>query len=63
MQVGAELLRQRLAFRYAPPRDHDFGAFGNEDFRGAQADAAGRARDHRDLAIQPSHGMSLFSNV
>ncbi|MET3220444.1 hypothetical protein ABIF35_001231 [Bradyrhizobium japonicum] len=32
--IGPELLRQRLAFRYAPPRDHNFGTFGNEDFSG-----------------------------
>ncbi|MGY4413180.1 hypothetical protein ACVWW4_004916 [Bradyrhizobium sp. LB7.1] len=58
-----ELLRQRLAFRYTPARDHNFGTFGNEDFRSPQPDPARRARDHRDLAIQPAHGMSLFSNL
>ena len=53
--VGAELFCQRLAFRRAAAGDDDFGAFGDEDFRGAQSDAAGRAGDHRDLAVQPSH--------
>src|SRR3954452_17401572 len=53
--VGAELFRESFAFRRAPPGDHDPGAFGNEYFRGAQTDAAGRAGDHSDLAVEPFH--------
>src|ERR1700726_3228340 len=50
-QVGAELVRQRLAFRHAASGNDDFGTFGDEDFRRPQADAAGSTRDHRDLAV------------
>ena len=57
MQAGTELLCQRLALRHAAAGDHDFRAFGDEYFRGPQADAARCARDHRNLAIQPSHGV------
>ena len=53
--VGAELFGQRLALRRAAPGDDDFRAFGDEYFRGAQSDAARRAGDHRNLAVQPSH--------
>ena len=53
--VGAELFGQRLAFRHAAPGDDDFRAFGDENLRGAQSDAACRPGDHRDLAVQPSH--------
>ena len=49
--VGAELVRQRLAFRHAASGNDDFGTFGDEDFRRPQADAAGSTRDHRDLAV------------
>jgi len=49
--VGAELVRQRLAFRQAASGNDDFGTFGDEDFRRPQADAAGSTRDHRDLAV------------
>ncbi|GLR95642.1 hypothetical protein GCM10007858_32780 [Bradyrhizobium liaoningense] len=60
--IGPELLCQCLAFRYAPAGDHNFGTFGNEDFRSAQSDPARRPRDHRNLAVQPAHGMFLFSS-
>ena len=54
-QAGAELFGQRLALRHAAAGDDDFRAFGDEDLRGAQSDAARRACDHRNLAVQPSH--------
>jgi hypothetical protein len=47
-----ELLRQRLAFRYTAARDHNFGTFGNEDFRGMQSAPARGTRDLRNLAIE-----------
>ena len=50
-----ELFRQRLAFRDAPPCNHNFGTFGHEDFRGPQPDPARRSRDHRNLALKPAH--------
>ena len=53
--AGAELLGQRLALRHAAPGDDDLRAFGDENLRGAQSDAARRPGDHRDLAVQPSH--------
>ena len=53
--VRAELFGQRLALRHATPGDDDFGAFGNENFRSTQTNAARRAGDHRNLAVQPSH--------
>ena len=56
---GAELAGKRLALRRAATRDDDFGAFGDEYFRGAQTDTAGRAGDHRDLAAEPSHVVLL----
>ena len=56
---GAEFFGQRLAFRHAAPGDHDFRAFGDENLRGAQPDAARRAGDDRDLAVQPSHVVPL----
>src|SRR4030095_1507431 len=59
----AELLGQRLSFRNPAARDDDFRAFGNEYLRRAQPDAAGCARDHRDLAVQPSHFVSPFENT
>src|SRR5215468_11674798 len=59
----AELLGQRLSFRNPAARDDDFRAFGNEYLRRAQPDAAGRARDHRYLAVQPSHFVSPFENT
>jgi hypothetical protein len=31
---------QRLAFRYAPSCDHNFGTFGDEDFHYTQSDSA-----------------------
>ena len=52
---GAELFRKRLALRRAASGDDDPGAFGHENLRGAQPDAARRAGDNRDLAVQPSH--------
>ena len=58
--VGAELFRQRLALRRAASGDDDFRAFGDENLRGVQPDAAGRAGDHRDLAVQPSHSTIPF---
>jgi hypothetical protein len=48
--VGSELSGQRLALRHAAPGNDDFRAFRDEDFRGAQTDAAGRSGDDRDLA-------------
>jgi hypothetical protein len=57
--VGAALVRQRLAFRQAASGNDDFGTFGDEDFRRPQADAAGSTRDHRDLAVSPSHALSF----
>ena len=54
---GAEPLGKRLALRRAASGDDDPGAFGHENLRGAQPDAAGRAGDDRDLAVQPSHGV------
>ena len=56
---GAELLGQRLALRHAASGDDDFRAFRDENLRGAQSDAACRAGDHRDLAVQPSHVVLL----
>jgi hypothetical protein len=53
--VGAELPGQRLALRRAASGDDDAGAFGHENLRGAEPDAACRAGDNRDLAVQPSH--------
>jgi hypothetical protein len=38
--VCAELLRQRLAFRYTPSHDHNFGAFGDKDFRCTQSNSS-----------------------
>ena len=52
---AAELSGQRLALRRAASGDDDFRAFGDENLRGAQADAACRTGDHRHLAVQPSH--------
>src|SRR5262245_14304533 len=59
----AELLGERLSFRNPAARDDDFRAFGNEYLRRAQPDAAGCARDHRDLAVQPTHFVSPFENT
>ena len=53
--IGAELFGQRLALRRAASGDDDFGAFGDENLRGRKPDAARRAGDYRDLAVQPSH--------
>ena len=55
---GAEFFGQRLAFRHATPGDHDFCAFGDENFRGVQPDAARRAGNDRNFAVQPSHVVS-----
>jgi len=55
---GAESFRQRLALGHAAPGDHDFCAFGHENLRCAQPDAARRPGNDRDLAIQPSHIVS-----
>src|ERR1700694_5341179 len=49
---GAELFGKPLALRRAAPGDDDLRAFGDEYFRGAQPDAAGRAGDNRYLAVQ-----------
>jgi hypothetical protein len=53
--IGAEPFRQRLALPGAASGDDDPGAFGHENLRSAQPDAACRAGDNRDLAVQPSH--------
>ena len=53
--IGAKLLRQRLAFRRAAAGDDDLRALVDKNLRRAQADAAGGARDDRDLAVEPSH--------
>ena len=52
---GAELFGKRLALRYAASGNDDPGTFRDENLRGAQSDAAGRAGDDRDLAVQPPH--------
>ncbi len=57
--VGTELFGQCLALRRAPSGDDDLCAFGDENLRSAQPDAAGRAGDDRDLAVQPSHVVLL----
>ena len=57
--VGAEFFGQRLALRHAAPGDDDLRAFGDEDLRGAQSDAACCPCDHRNLAVQPSHVVIL----
>ena len=54
---GAELFGQRLALRRAAAGDHDFCALRDKDFGGPLPDAAGRAGDHRNLAVKPSHVM------
>ena len=61
--VGAEFFGQRLALRHAAPGDDDLRAFGDENLRGAQSDAARRPGDHRDLAVQPSHVVVLFDDA
>jgi hypothetical protein len=56
----AELFGKRLALRHAPAGNDDFRALGDENFRRAQADAAGGARDYRNLAVKPSHIVFSF---
>jgi hypothetical protein len=56
---SAELFGQCLALGRAASGDDDPGAFGDENLRGVQPDAAGRACYHRDLAVQPSHFVPL----
>ena len=46
---------ERLAFGGAAPGGHDLRPLGNEDLRRPQADTARRTRDHRNLAVEPSH--------
>ncbi len=58
--VGAELAGQCLAFRHATTGDDYPGAFRDENLGGSQPDAARRAGDHRNLAVQPSHVILLF---
>jgi hypothetical protein len=58
----AELLRQRLAFSGATPGDDDFCAFGDKYLGRPQTNAAGRAGDHRNLAVKPSHMVLPDSN-
>jgi len=57
--VGAEFAGQRLAFRRATSGNDDLRAFRDENLRGPQPDAACRASDHRNLAVQPSHVILL----
>src|SRR5215831_18452791 len=61
--VRTELFRQRLTLGHAAAGDDDFRTLSHEDLRRTQADAAGGARDHRDLAVEPSHVVSSSSCV
>src|ERR1700730_10096196 len=49
--VAAELFGKRLAIRRATSGYDDLCSFSDENFRGAQTDAAGRAGDDRYLAV------------
>ncbi len=53
--IGAEFFGKRLTFRRAAPGDDDFRALGHEYLGGVQSDTARRARNDRNLAVQPSH--------
>jgi len=56
--IGAELFRQRLAFRHAAAGNDDLSTLSHEDFRCTQSDATGRPSDHRNFAAEPSHALS-----
>lgn len=51
-----------LAFRYTVARDHNFGIFGNEDFRGAQPIPLVARAITAILPPRPAYGTSLLSN-
>src|SRR5262249_11483164 len=58
--IDAEFLCQRLAFGPAAPGDDNLRALLDKNFRRPETDAAGRAGDHRDLSVEPTHGAFLI---
>src|SRR6476660_8513478 len=54
-QTAPSLLASASPSERAAPGDDDPGAFGHENLRGEPPDAAVRAGDNRNLAVQPSH--------
>jgi hypothetical protein len=53
----AEFFGERVALRRAAAGDYDLCTLGHEYFGGSLPDAAGRAGNHRNLAVKPSHVM------
>src|SRR5207302_6442406 len=60
---GTEPLGVRLALLAPSPGDHNLGALRDEELRRAETDAAGRAGDDRDLAVEPAHDDPFLHTV
>ena len=61
--LGHDTVHHLLAARLASAAHHDVRALRGKLPRDADPDAAGRARDHRDLALEPVHVASLCGSM